>query len=255
MHRDPNSWQMQTARVVEAWLGRRLPDAERWVRANLIDARGPWCQRCGHSCLESRSPLQGCDLCLHKSGVADGVCRVGRYQGGCGQLVCGLKYQGWWELARPLGQRLAHAVRAECGGDYLRRALVTPVPMPPLRRWRRGIDHADLLARETAREGGARYHRLLWRLTGSPQAGLARSQRLAARASGWHLHASASKRLPGSDVVLVDDVLTTGRTASIAARLLRQAGAASVRVAVVAVREQMNRDFAHKTHVCSHPVG
>ena len=194
-------------------------------------------------------------MCLHKPGVVDGICRVGRYQGGCGQLVCALKFQGWWELARPLGQRLAHAVQAECGGDYLRRALVTPVPMPPLRRWRRGIDHADLLARETAREGGARYRRLLWRLTGSTQAGLARSQRLAARASGWHLHASASKRLQGSDVVLVDDVLTTGRTASIAARHLRRGGAASVRLAVVAVRERINLDFAHKTEVCHIHLG
>ena len=141
------------------------------------------------------------------------------------------------------------------GGDFFRSALVTPVPMPPLRRWQRGIDHADLLARETAREGGARYCRLLWRLAGRPQARLTRSQRLAAKVGGWHLHAFASKRLPGSDVVLVDDVLTTGRTASIAARLLRQGGAASVRLAVVAVREHMNRDFAHKTEVCSDQVG
>jgi predicted amidophosphoribosyltransferase len=38
--------------------------------------------------------------------------------------------------------------------------------------------------------------------------------------------------------VLVDDVLTTGRTARIAGRLLKQAGATSVTLAVVAVTDQ-----------------
>ena len=45
--------------------------------------------------------------------------------------------------------------------------------------------------------------------------------------------------------MLVDDVLTTGRTASIAGRLLRQAGAASVTLAVVAVTDSI-RDIDYK---------
>ncbi|MDP6986451.1 MAG: phosphoribosyltransferase family protein [Phycisphaerales bacterium] len=225
------------AATAEDWLGRALPDAERWTRACLIRCRGPYCRRCGHSGTRRYSVQAGCPVCIHRPAVLEGVCRVGRYGGGCAQLVLALKFRRWWELARPLGHRLAWAVRAECGADFLRGAIVVPTPMPVIRRWRRGIDHAAMLGREVAAAGGAAYSAALWRSRGVGQAGAARSVRLRASRRGWHLHLKAPSRLRGRDVVLVDDVLTTGRTARIAGRLLRQAGAASVTLAVVAVTD------------------
>jgi predicted amidophosphoribosyltransferase len=53
----------------------------------------------------------------------------------------------------------------------------------------------------------------------------------------------ARRALRGRHVVLIDDVLTTGRTAGIAARLLRRAGAASIEVGVIAVTENQNADI------------
>ncbi|HCA38175.1 MAG: phosphoribosyltransferase family protein [Phycisphaerales bacterium] len=235
----------RVAAVAEDWLGRALPDAERWTRASLVRCRGPYCLRCGHSSPQRYSVREGCPVCIDRRGVLDGVCRVGRYRGGCAQLVLALKFRRWWELARPLGSRLAWSVRAERGADCLRGAVVVPVPMPLIRRWRRGIDHAALIGREVASAGGAAYYAAMWRSRGAGQAGAARSTRLRASSHGWHLHLKAPSRLRGREVVLVDDVLTTGRTARIASRLLKQAGATSVTLAVVAVTDQ-SPDIGYK---------
>jgi len=128
----------------------------------------------------------------------------------------------------------------------MRAALVVPVPMPLSRRGRRRVDHADLLARAVACGLGARYRRALWRLSGRSQSGRSRSARLRASRRGWHLHPFAGQRLRGERVVLVDDVLTTGRTAAIAAGMLQRAGAADVTLAVVAVRDVVGTDFVEK---------
>jgi len=221
----------------EGVLGRDLPDAERWTRASLVRCRGPWCLRCGHSAPRPLSITEGCPYCLQTRGVLDGVCRVGQYQDGCAALVLALKFRRWWELARPLGQRLAWSLRAHIGAGRVSQSVVVPVPMPLIRRWKRGIDHAGMLAQEVARVCDATYYRALWRRGSVAQAGASRTARHRATARGWHVHLCARSRLQGRDVVLVDDVLTTGRTARIAGGLLREAGARSVTLGVIAVAD------------------
>jgi ComF family protein len=224
--------------VAQDIVGRALPDAERWTKASLIRCRGPWCLRCGHSAQRHIPITDGCPHCQENQGVLDGVCRVGSYQDGCAGLVLALKFRRWWELSRPLGQRLAWTLRAQCGAERVAQSVVVPVPMPLIRRWKRGIDHAAILAREVAQAADASFYRALWRRGGSGQAGASRSARQRASARGWHLHLRARERLRGRNVILVDDVLTTGRTARIAGGLLRQAGASTITVAVIAVADR-----------------
>lgn len=225
------------AALTQDLLGRALPDAERWTKASLVRCRGPWCLRCGHSSTRQLPIAIGCPYCLQNQGVLDGVCRVGRYQDGCAGLVLALKFHRWWELARPLGRRLGWTLRAHVGAGRVAGSVVVPVPMPFLRRWKRGIDHAAMLAQEVAKSGDASYYQALWRHGGAGQAGASRSARQRANARGWHLHLRARARLRGRDVILVDDVLTTGRTAQIAGALLRRAGATSVMLGVIAVTD------------------
>ncbi|MDP7071209.1 MAG: phosphoribosyltransferase family protein [Phycisphaerales bacterium] len=165
------------------------------------------------------------------------------YTGGCVDLVRALKYEGWWELARPLGQRLGRAIRSNCTPGQARAAAVVAMPSTWARRWRRGFNPASLIAEAAAAEMGATRLDLLWRTHGAAQAGQARSARLRATSRGWHLYPMARRALRGRHVVLIDDVLTTGRTAGIAARLLRRAGAASIEVGVIAVTENQNADI------------
>lgn len=111
---------------------------------------------------------------------------------------------------------------------------VVAVPQHPLRRLGRGFDHAGLVAGKIAR----RFHlpfssRALRRTRLTPrQVDLTYAARLAAVRGAF---AADPRRVPvGGKLLLVDDVMTTGATASECARVLRRAGAGRVYVAVVA---------------------
>ena len=115
---------------------------------------------------------------------------------------------GWEALGERLGERLA--------ADPPEVDVVTWVTTAPARRRRRGLDHAEVLARVVAARLELPAVRLLDVRSVSGEADVARAS------------------LPGSEVLLVDDILTTGRTAATAAGALQAAGAGNVRLAVIA---------------------
>ncbi len=132
---------------------------------------------------------------------------------------------------RLLGNLLAEAFLARrCGDPHneipLPQALV-PVPLMPLRLARRGHNQTMAIARPLARRLDVPLHRLAVRRTRRTpaQRGLGRTARLS------NLHdVFASRRWQGERVAIVDDVMTTGATASSLARALLEAGAAEVLV-------------------------
>jgi predicted amidophosphoribosyltransferase len=92
----------------------------------------------------------------------------------------------------------------------------------------RGFNPAGEIAKVVARTCGVRLDQglVVRAREQAPQAGLTRRERLA------NLHGAfrCPSALPGRDVALVDDVMTTGATADAIARELKAAGAARVRV-------------------------
>ena len=138
-------------------------------------------------------------------------------------------------MARPLAGLLAAALRVD--GTALNVDLVVPVPSHRARRRQRGFDAAACLARHTAAGAGLRPPRhLLWRRgTQGPRA-QARASETPGTGSrdDYLLRRGAPRHLLGRTILLLDDVCTTGATLRRCAGLLRNGGAAEVRVAVLA---------------------
>lgn len=142
------------------------------------------------------------------------------------------KYGGDFHLRRPLAQWLADSVRDPRIADVSPDALV-PVPLHPRRARERGFNQAAILARLASSLTGLPCEELLRRVRyTTTQTHFDRRARLA-NLRGAFVPARRA-RIAGRRLVLVDDVFTTGATADECARVLRQAGAADVRVAVVA---------------------
>lgn len=150
------------------------------------------------------------------------------YDGVVRDLLLAHKEHGRTALVRPLSAALAGAVtllRPPPG------ALLVPVPSSPAAVRARGQDHARRLARATGRRVGLRAVPLLaLRRTVADQAGLGAAGRAANLAGAL----AARRPLPGTVVVVVDDVVTTGATLTEAARALVAAGATVHGAAVVA---------------------
>ena len=110
----------------------------------------------------------------------------------------------------------------------VRAELVVPVPLAPKRLRARGFNQAALLAEYIAPALRADLADVLRREDRAAQVGLSAQQRLANLNGAFACHDPA--RIERKDVVLVDDVVTTGATVSACADTLARAGAGRVRV-------------------------
>lgn len=155
-------------------------------------------------------------------------------------LVHGLKYEGWRELAGTMGEALARVELPLPEGE----PVVVPVPTTPERLASRGYNQAELLAREVARRRG-------WPLVPAlARPGRAGSQtslgprERAINVQGAFVAGAEASAARGRPAVLVDDVLTTGATAGEAARVLASLGCAPVVVLTYARATGRMRDAA-----------
>lgn len=187
-----------------------------WVIDRLID---PWfpaaCASCGAF---GPSP---CEICVGGLSPADegpvpegldSLSALLRYDGGSRPFVAAVKYRGARASLATFAPALAGLVGRRSSGVVL-----TWAPTTDERRRRRGFDQAETIARLVSRSCRIPVGPLLRRLPGPPQTGRSRSERI----DGVHFLASAP--VP-AEVVVCDDVVTTGATLSAAAAALRQAG-------------------------------
>jgi ComF family protein len=192
---------------------------------NLVRRRSPGCPRCGERVLVSGAPCGGehRELRLLAHLVAPW-----RFAGSGGALVRRFKLDGDAAAGQWLGRAMADAWRRQVGSGW-RKALVVPVPLHRARRRQRGFDQAAWLAHDLARRLGfvAAVGTLRRTRATLPQG----DPRVTSRERNVDGAFAAVRRLVGQpDVVLVDDVFTSGATARACAQVLRDAGAGRVAV-------------------------
>ncbi len=194
----------------------------------------PWCTVCG---VPSSADLSGhkAGICLRSCGprAFDEARSYGLQTGLLRDLITRLKYGQELALGEPLG-RLVFAGAQEhfVVQDY---EAVVPVPLHPTRQRERGFNQAFLIARPLAREARIPIvHALQRNVATTPQVGQSGESRPINVRGAFSLSPRAKEKVGKRNVLLIDDVMTTGSTAHEAARVLKRAGATRVDVITLA---------------------
>jgi ComF family protein len=179
-----------------------------------------------------------CGLCRRIEPAFARAAAYGSYESGLRELIHLLKFGGVRPAANVLGRMLAEAIAALEPEFPTDSVVLVPVPLHRTKLRQRGFNQAELIARAAVKisSGRERLHLCAGvlertRETAS-QIGLTSHQR---RENLRGAFAVAQRELvKGREVLVVDDVYTTGTTVSECALVLRRAGATKVWVATVA---------------------
>lgn len=158
---------------------------------------------------------------------------VARYDGLMRELVHEFKFRDTHHARRLFGRWLAL-----CDSGMLAEAdVIVPVPLARVRLLSRRFNQAQLLAAEVAKRAGKPILPMaLKRIRATPhQVGLTQLQRERNVSGAFAVDRAHLPKIAGRAILLIDDVMTTGATASAAAKALYGAGAARVDVLVLAL--------------------
>lgn len=204
-----------------------------WNKAVALKIIPPFCSCCGLPLnISEKDATQLCGKCLIQIPCYSGARSFGHYADELSRLIQGLKFHGRRNLAALLASLLA-SVFFECWNrDEI--DLIVPIPLHPKRKRERGFNQSELLARALAALAAIPFSsRLLIRTRSTlPQVGLSDSQRLENVRNAFRC--VDDRQLCKKRILLVDDVMTTGATASSAAQTLIEAGCFRVSVLTVA---------------------
>ena len=190
----------------------------------------PRCVLCGREgdlicepCRRSFPPRLDPDAIPKLSGIR-AARAVWPYEGSVREVVRRYKYNGLRSLAPVLASEMAHVLREWSPAVDL----IVNVPVHPARLRERGYDQSELFARELSRTMGIAAVPALVRLRET--AVQARAMNAAQRSENVRgaFHVPDPEQIRRANVLLIDDVLTTGATLTEAARALRRAGARNV---------------------------
>ena len=203
------------------------------VCAHCVDRFAIAIPRCRRCALDLPAGAGLCGACLADPPPYERTLAAVDYAYPWDGLIGRFKYQAALDLAPALVERLREAQR-DAHDDPP--DLLLPVPLSRERLRERGYNQAW----EIARRLGAALRcptdaRLLLRVRNTPrQLALAPSMRVANVRGAFAVEPRRRAELAGREIAVIDDVMTTGATAAEVARVLLQAGAARVRVWVVA---------------------
>lgn len=207
----------------------------------MVPLEGTQCCVCGEGLTSGHVAAEAeprCGLCRRKAPPFKKAVAYGAYQGALRDLIHLYKYQGIRSAKPLLGRLIAEAL---AGTPLPYPLLVVPVPLFKSKLRTRGFNQAEEIGRALTRmfAGSGMLPgiqldttSLARRRATTSQTGLTRPRRSQNVRGAFTV--TRPDRIQGQNILVVDDVMTTGTTASECARVLRRAGAKQVLVATVA---------------------
>ncbi|HIE11202.1 MAG TPA: ComF family protein, partial [Kiritimatiellae bacterium] len=202
-----------------------LPHLCRDCLVELHPICDPYCRRCGRPAWGLIDGDYECSLCREIRPAFDSARSVMLFEGIVAEMIRMLKYRRALWLAADLASFLQHGWETFFPGRGF--DMITYVPLHAWRRRRRGYNQAALLARDLGKRDRSILVRscLIRTIPTASQTRLTASQRLTNVRGAFTVKTGSRKWLEGKRILLVDDVMTTGATASECARALKAAGA------------------------------
>ncbi len=201
-----------------------------WGDADFIN--GTCCDLCGAPLPGEGGDTLHCDDCMAVPRPWEQARAALTYRGTGRKLTLALKHGDRLDTASPLGDWVAQAAL-----PLIREGMVVaPVPLHLRRLLRRHYNQAELLARRVARAHGlpCLTHLLIRRRHTPAQDNRSFQDRFANLDDALTVRPRLLPALAGRPVLLVDDVMASGATLTVAAEALRAGGAASISVVVLA---------------------
>ncbi|TAL35587.1 MAG: ComF family protein [Spirochaetes bacterium] len=182
------------------------------------------CPRCCGAIIDGE-----CTVCGNRAFYPDRNICAGEYRGTLETLIRGYKFG---KRAR-LHAHLSDLAYEALGAPGLAFDCVSAVPMDGKKRWKRGFNQSELVARALARRLGIPYRDLLKERPGSlKQKEMRRTDRFINVLERYEV--ARADLVAGKNILLVDDILTTGATLNECSRVLKGSGAGAVYTLTIA---------------------
>jgi ComF family protein len=192
----------------------------------------PFCQQCSEPFQGAISSAFTCANCAHRTVYFEAAVAAYRGRGLVRQIIHDFKYGRQVHLRHLVARWLCEALDDERlrGRQF---DLIVPVPLHPTRKRERGFNQAALVAELLSARTSIPCKALLERIRyTTTQTALDRAERMENLHNAFRLRKNTDVR--GLQVLLIDDILTTGSTLSECARVLKRGGATSVHAATAA---------------------
>jgi ComF family protein len=198
------------------------------------------CQKCLGDLAQIRSD-NVCYACAKKEQVLVGICRdckrkqhldgvfwFAGYEAEISKnLIESLKFNNNYQASQAIGSAISSLYGSKIknhlsAGEYI----VSHIPTANKRVRQRGWDQAELIAKSFVKNQKLAYKPLLLRVSSFDQIGASKKQRQEASVKFFKIR--SIKSVKGKQIILIDDVLTTGSSFNAAAKILKQNGAKTV---------------------------
>lgn len=210
--------------------------AEKWFCAKCAEdvtpVEAPRCETCSEPFSGEIGGEFVCTNCRGRAFHFTHAVGVMRSRGVVRELIHRFKYNGEVWLAEPLEEFLEQGLADErLAGEKI--DAIVPVPLHSLRKREREFNQAEILGKSLSRRNKIAYSEALERTRyTTTQTRMDREGRMQNLRDAFRLRQNAG--VQGKQLLLVDDVFTTGSTLDECARVLLKGGAKSVRALTVA---------------------